>query len=393
MHRDILFKVIVLAALLIAVAINIYKRGMPDDRDGLIFSRSELQTLVPEGDMFKKKESPFLYYEIYKKKELTGYCFNTRDIVPDEKGYYGHIEMLVALDRFGRIQNLRVLRHNETSQYVSGIEKPRFLDQFKNKGIEDRFVIGEDIDGITQATISSRAVAKILKVSIDKMQEHISYTYPLPVGERVGVRGIELNIDFYITILIITFLLVVFYLKIQWLRYIGLSFTILYFGFIKANFISMANLGSIFLGNLPDLESNITWYIFIFSGLILTFLLGTFYCSYMCPFGALQIFLKKAFKFNIEITSALAGRLRKIRFFLLWLLSILILVFNNPNVANYEPFSTVFLRRGTVINWAIALIILGLSLFHYRPFCNYFCGAGAFLDILSGWGRRILKRR
>jgi len=77
----------------------------------------------------------------------------------------------------------------------------------------------------------------------------------------------------------------------------------------------------------------------------------------------------------------------------LWVLAILVLALNNANVVTYEPFSTVFLRRGSMVAWSIASIVLIFSLFHYRPFCNYFCAAGAFLEILSKFGKGIFKKR
>jgi len=385
-RRAILFKAIVFITLLTALGANIYGRLRPDTKG---FSGGELQTVMPEGEFFKKNEKPFLYHEVYKKNRLIGYCFNTRDVAPEEKGYSGPLEILVGLDKEGNILNLEVLRHNETPQYASGITSPEFLGQFKGKGASDRFIVGEDIDGITQATISSKSVARILKAALDNIQIIISGLK----GKKTSELPLNPDTAFYITVLIIIFLLLAFYFNFKWLRYTGLFISILYFGFYKAVFISMSNLGSILLWNLPDFRSNMSWHVFIFSGLILTFLISAFFCSYMCPFGALQIFLNKIFKFNLEMSSESANRLRKIRWILLWLLALLVLVLNNSNIVNYEPFSTVFLRRGSIIAWGIAFIVLGLSLFHYRPFCRYFCATGAFLDMLSSWGRKVFKRK
>jgi len=209
---------------------------------------------------------------------------------------------------------------------------------------------------------------------------------------KSGKPHLDFNADFYLTVLIIAFGLGAFYLKSKWLRYTVLFVSTVYFGFHKAIFISMSNLGSVFLWNLPEIKSNISWHVFIFSGLLLTFLFSAFFCSYMCPFGGLQIFLNKIFKFNLKVSAKLENRLKKIRWVLLWLLTILVLVLNNPHIVNYEPFSTVFLRKGTFLAWSIAMIVLFLSLFHYRPFCRYFCAAGAFLDMLSGWSRRLFRK-
>lgn len=386
MHRNLLLNIIIIATLLIAIVVNIYsEKKIP----GAASAISELQLVMPEADAFREKQDPFVYYEAYNKNRLIGHCFYSMDVAPEERGYGGFMQILVGLDKADNIKNLRILYHNETPQYTRIITRPEFLDQFKGKSHGDAFVVGEDVDVITHATISSRAVAMILKTSVHKLQAAIHEYKEI----RPSKHPLNLDVDFYITILIITFLLVAFYLKKSLLRYAGLLISAVYFGFVKANFISMSNLGSIFLWRLPDPRSNVAWYVFIFSGIGLTFVFARFYCTYMCPFLGLQIFLNKICKFNIEITMELRKRLRRIRYILLWMLTILVLMLNNKNLVNYEPFSTVFLKSGSVVAWCIVVIVLGLSLFHNQLFCNYFCAAGAFLDILSGWGRRVFRRR
>ena len=386
MSKKGLLNIIVISTFLIAVSINIHIRS---GKSPLKIKESELRSIMQEGESFKKKKEPFLYYEVYKNRRLIGYIFDTRDLAPDEKGYGGPIEVLAGIDKQGILLNLEVLRQNETPEYAGAITGKRFLGQFKGKSYHDEFAVGKDIEGITHATISSAAVARSVAIGLHKMQGVIHG------GQVAGYRRkqtLTLCPDFYVTVFIVTFLLLAFYLKFTWLRYAGLMLSMVYFGFIKANFISMANLGNIFLWNLPAWRENLAWYVLMFSGILLSFLFRGFYCSYMCPFAGVQIFLKKMVKGNIEITPRLAVFLRRTRFVLLWFLLILIIALNNPNVANYEPFTTIFLRKGSLIAWSIALIILSLSLFHYRPFCRYFCAVGAFFDILSRWGGRVFSR-
>ena len=388
MHKKILINILVVSSLLMAIGFNIYGRSKSEDFPP---SHVELNLLIPEADFFKEATEPFLHYEAHKNNNLIGYCVNSKDVAPDVKGYSGPIEILIGFSIYGSIEGLKILHHAETSSYANGITERSFLDQFIGKGPKDRFIVGEDIDAITRATISSKTVANIVKICIERIQVVIDPARsPLASGPEARKDS---NMDFYITILIITFLLVAFYFKKAFLRYTGLMISIVYFGFLKANFISMTNLGKLFLWNLPDPKTEIAWYVFIFAGVILTFLLGTFYCSYMCPFGGLQIFLNKLLNFKLEITPALASRLRKIKYILLWALTVLVISLNNPNIADYEPFSTVFLRKGSTVAWAIVIIILVSSLFHRRPFCNYFCAAGACLDMISKWGRKVFRRR
>jgi transcriptional regulator of nitric oxide reductase len=134
----------------------------------------DLYSLVSEADAFKEKKAPFLYCEAYKSNDVIGYCFNTIDLVPDEKGYGGPIEIIVFIDKEGKIKNLNVIKHSETLEYAAGITKQDFLGQFKEKSIADKFVVGEDINAVTHATVSSAAFAGIVKKSLEKMQVVLS---------------------------------------------------------------------------------------------------------------------------------------------------------------------------------------------------------------------------
>ena len=73
-------------------------------------------------------------------------------------GKHAEIRILVVSDpKFG-VACVRVLRHRE--QYGRGIEKRKFLGQFRAKKVSDKWRLGYDIDGITGATISSTAMLK-----------------------------------------------------------------------------------------------------------------------------------------------------------------------------------------------------------------------------------------
>jgi Na+-translocating ferredoxin:NAD+ oxidoreductase RnfG subunit len=134
----------------------------------------DFHSIAPEADFFKEKKKPVLYYEAYRSKGLIGYCFNSIDLVPDEKGYGGPIEIIVFIDKEGKIKNLNVIKHSETLEYAAGITKQDFLGQFKDKSITDKLIVGEDINAVTRATVSSAAIAGIVKKSLEKMQGVIS---------------------------------------------------------------------------------------------------------------------------------------------------------------------------------------------------------------------------
>jgi transcriptional regulator of nitric oxide reductase len=97
-------------------------------------------------------------------EELLGFAFLTLDIEPLERGYEGPIEMLVGLDVNGKLTGVEMIKHREPYGYFS-IDLPEFTAQFLNKSILDRFRVGEDIDGITTATITVSSATRAIRKS------------------------------------------------------------------------------------------------------------------------------------------------------------------------------------------------------------------------------------
>ena len=79
-----------------------------------------------------------------------------------DKGFSGKIEVMVGFLMDGTVNTYTVLSHRETPGLGTKITESKFRDQFVGLNPErDRFQVkqdGGDIDAITAATISSRAV-------------------------------------------------------------------------------------------------------------------------------------------------------------------------------------------------------------------------------------------
>ncbi|MBU1006121.1 MAG: FMN-binding protein, partial [Candidatus Omnitrophica bacterium] len=65
--------------------------------------------------------------------------------------------------------------------------RQEFLEQFKGKGADDAFIIGKDIDAVTGATVSSEAVADILKICLERLGKKPS----VPLVTELKKSGIE----------------------------------------------------------------------------------------------------------------------------------------------------------------------------------------------------------
>ncbi len=82
------------------------------------------------------------------------------------KGYNGEIQLMVGVDMDGSITNVQVLKHMETPGLGSKISDDRFKGQYVGKTLENfDFQVKKDggqVDAISGATISSRAVSEAL---------------------------------------------------------------------------------------------------------------------------------------------------------------------------------------------------------------------------------------
>lgn len=85
-------------------------------------------------------------------------------IVASGPGFQGEIKLIAGLDiEKEQLTAVRVLEHLETPGLGSQIAEEDFLSQFAGKPLSDPFVAKQDVEAITGATISSRAVSVILQ--------------------------------------------------------------------------------------------------------------------------------------------------------------------------------------------------------------------------------------
>ena len=94
---------------------------------------------------------------------VLGYAIRTQT-----KGYGGDVVCVVGFSPDGRVIGLSVSAPDETPGLGSNVQKPEFTDQFLGK---DRApVLGTDVDGVTSATYSSRAVSAAVAEAMAQLQ-------------------------------------------------------------------------------------------------------------------------------------------------------------------------------------------------------------------------------
>jgi len=127
-----------------------------------------------------EEASDFPYYVGYARADTTepvGTVF-----LAFGKGYSSTIEMVVGADLAGRLTGISIVSQQETpglgakiTEVRYGESEPWFQGQFKGKTVSQLLVDkdGGEIDSITGATISSRAVTRGIRAALERLETRI----------------------------------------------------------------------------------------------------------------------------------------------------------------------------------------------------------------------------
>lgn len=130
-----------------------------------ILRRSPDPLGVDEPKEMREKEqtTTLIYQGVDDNEEITGYAF-----VGEGNGYGGTVRVLVGVDEnSNQILNVKILSHSETPGLGSKIEEDGFRSQFVGKKVSDPIKVGTDINIISGATVSSRAVSEAVRQGFD----------------------------------------------------------------------------------------------------------------------------------------------------------------------------------------------------------------------------------
>ena len=138
-----------------------------------LIKNKAMKELVTDADKFTPVKGKKQWYTAQKNGKVLAYVVES-----ESKGFGGAIKMLVAVSPDGKVIDYNILSHKETPGLGDGTDKEPFKGQFKDKTVEALAVVKdpsdtENIQAITGATISSKAVTKGVKESVEKVEQYV----------------------------------------------------------------------------------------------------------------------------------------------------------------------------------------------------------------------------
>lgn len=126
----------------------------------------EKKKIVQKKLKRKIKEKSFAFYIGTKNGNVEKYA-----LVLDEVGKHFPITFIVSMDSKATVDQVSIMTYRE--KRGDAVKRKRFLNQFKDKGVNDPMEINTDIIHLTGATISSWSVAAGVKKAVVLTEELI----------------------------------------------------------------------------------------------------------------------------------------------------------------------------------------------------------------------------
>lgn len=162
----ILFAITAVSALLLAFANKITAPIIAENNR--VKTEAAMRVVLPDAETFTKVgiDGVEEAYIANTGDETAGVC-----VVSAVYGYGGEIKVITGINTDGEVTGIDILSHSETPGLGANAEKPEFTSQFKGKtkdiGVSRGKASGNEINAMSGATITSKAVAEAVNMALE----------------------------------------------------------------------------------------------------------------------------------------------------------------------------------------------------------------------------------
>lgn len=334
------------------------------------FTIEDAQKIFPEAASMRRLSLDELVIKNVDDEELGSILHNMPSC---EKiiGYASYIPFYVGVDKDKNILGLVLQENKETPWFIKKIEAAGLLQAWN--GVETEAAIFHKVDAVSGATMTSKAIMDGVRLRMAAYEEVEAERQGLTFGQM----AIEALAWGFFGVSIFAFLPKSPLAKRR--RYVLLG-AVLVPGFLLARFLSLDLLENWAITGIPLSSKLYMVALFVISIFVPLFTGKGYYCAWYCPFGAAQELVGSFRKKKISFSGGTGRFLIKLRIMILIVVCLLLLMGVALNLNYVEPFSAFAVRSAPAGVLYFALVVLILSIFIRRPWCNYFCPTGQVLD-------------
>ncbi len=169
-----LFLICLFVTALLALTNNVTADKITENEENN--KQASMRTVLPDAAEFEEIEAEVLYLGKDKDGNPVGYAISTAT-----QGYGGQVKVMTGIGTDGKIVGVDVFYNDdETPGLGKNTSNEAFRDQYKGLTVDTAIVVSKDntagnaqeVDAVTSATISSRAVTKAVNEACEKYREY-----------------------------------------------------------------------------------------------------------------------------------------------------------------------------------------------------------------------------
>jgi len=314
-------------------------------------------------------------------------------VAADIHGYSGAINLWVRFDAEGTLEQVVLRHHQETPSYIRGVGA--WLGLLGGHRLRQPFRGPHGVDALSGATVTTEAILRILERSRSRAASDLLGLAPPTPVKRVPSFWARL-FDGPKAWVVLGFLLLLIPLS-RWgdwrARLVGLVTSVVVLGLWLNVPFTTVDVASLSFGVLPGGGGG-PKAVLVLGVLVISVAFGQVWCGYGCPFGAAQELLwLLAHSRGIRASAGLGGartispeleqRARYLKFFGLTLVLCFFWISGDVAYLALDPMTSAFSSNRPLYVVLVLVVLGGISLLYFRPFCRYLCPAGAFLALFN----------
>ena len=374
---------LIVAMLLFFVAENIISsqsstvkiQSSAEPKYNLTLTIDDAKKNFPEADSLVLEDVNL--YNVFDDGNKIGTIVNTSPFSDEVYGYNSITPLTIYLDRDNNIFEVEICENRESRGYLNKVVNSGYLDLWD--GLTPKEAANHNVDAVSGCTFTSVAVAQSLQI---RMQDLSKEKGKMAIDRKLLARQI--------CIVLVTILAAICFFnpnKTKILRYVTLLLSIAILGFWTNSLLSLALFYN-WMTNGISLAIQLPLLIIAVLAILLPlFTKKSFYCQYLCPFGAAQEFVgvigqkaKGKGQKTLSVKSKVFNFFVVFRKVILLVLLLIVALGVGLDLSVVEPFP-IFNYQSIGFGVAIfAGVILVASVFVKKPWCNYLCPTGTLLE-------------
>jgi len=366
---------LLLAVALFFCAYTIHKPAVKQTNSVVSVPMDNVRALFPKAHHVESiSEKTFDYAVFDASSNRIGEVALSKPFSDKLRGYTAQVHFAIGI-KDDKVVGISLLPNEETPGFIDMIKEAGFFDSWN--GLSVAQAASKQVDAVSGATFTTTAVKKAMQSKC----EAIAAIAAAEAHERTDPLRIALDAALY---LFLAFSLLAFLSKrVARHRVPLLIASVVVMGFACGISISMFMIKGWMVNGLDVVATPAMAILLVLSVALPLFTNKNYYCQYACPYGALQALAEKINRSHVKlhIPHKIAHNLRHCRdvYFLFFLL--IALLGTTWDLSRFEPFTAFLVKSASLSALIIGGAFFALSFFLTRPWCNYFCPTGYFLEL------------